>query len=263
MTNKSISGEASSREGTERRTPTQPKRGDDGARKRRKDARPAELIDAGLAEFALRGYAATRLEDVAKRAGVVKGTIYRYFADKEALFVAAVRSRITPVVGEAGDLADAYPGPTRDLVEAILRHVYARFVQTELRVILRIIIAESANFPQLAAFYHREAVSQGKALIERVIERGLRRGEVRPNAAARLPLVIMAPTVMAAMWKLTFDELEPLDVERFLEAHLALLDEGVFVQESEVRPNTDEPSTPKQGSQPRTGSKPAGVRRPP
>ncbi len=197
-------------------------------RRRRKEARPAELIEAGLAEFALRGFAGSRLEDVAGRAGVVKGTIYRYFADKEALFLAAVQSRATPVLGEIDRFVDAYPGTTRELIVFVLRTVYGRLVETDLSVLMRIIIAEGANFPALTALYHREMISKGRALLDRIVQRGIARGEVRANAAADLAMIIMAPAIMATIWKMTFEVHDPVATERFLAAHLALLDEGLL-----------------------------------
>jgi len=203
-------------------------------RSRRKDARPAELIEAGLAEFAARGFAGTRLDDVAMRAGVVKGTIYRYFADKEALFLAAVQSRATPVVGGLESAVAGFQGPTRELLQLLLKTVYARLVDSDLRVLMRVIIAEGVNFPGLTALYHREMISKGKRVLEMVIQRGIARGEVRNNAAADLPMIIMAPAIMAAVWKMTFDPLDPVSSERFLTAHLALLDEGLLRSSGET-----------------------------
>ncbi len=210
------------------------------ARVRRKDARPNELIEAGLAEFAARGFAATRLDDVAKRAGVVKGTIYRYFADKEALFLAAVQSRATPVLGGLETAVDAFNGTTSELLRLILHTVYARLVESDLRVLMRVIIAEGVNFPELAALYHREMITKGKAVLATVVQRGIARGEVRPNAAADLPIIIMAPAIMAAVWKMTFDPLDPVSTERFLAAHLALLEEGLMMP----RPASPNQTTP-------------------
>lgn len=197
-------------------------------RKRRKEARPAELIEAGLAEFSLRGFAATRLDDVAKRAGVAKGTIYRYFADKEALFLAAVQSRAIPVLGELDGFVEAFHGSTRDLLHLLLRTVYARLVDTDLKVLMRIIIAEGQNFPGLTAVYHREVISRGQALLARIVARGVSRGEITPSPVSDLPIVIMAPAIMSAIWKMTFDVHEPIATDRFIEAHFTLLDRGLL-----------------------------------
>ena len=204
------------------------------ARARRREARPSEIIEAGLAEFAARGFAATRLDDVAKRAGVVKGTIYRYFADKEALFLAAVQSRATPVLGGLEAAVDAFQGTTSDLLRVIVTTVYARLVDSDLRVLMRVIIAEGVNFPDLTALYHQEMISKGKQVLGMVIQRGIARGEVRNNAAADLPIIVMAPAIMAAVWKMTFDPLDPISTDRFMAAHLALLEEGLLRSHGEA-----------------------------
>ena len=196
--------------------------------RRRKEARPGELIDAGLQEFATHGFAATRLEDVARRAGVVKGTIYRYFADKEALFLAAVRSRITPVFDEISGSAAAFPGTTRELLQFILTVVHRRLVDSEAPVLIRIMIAEGERFPALTELYYREIVGKGRALLEAIVARGIARGEVRPGAAAELPLVIMAPAIMAAIWRMTFNRHAPISSEAFLAAHLDLVFNGLL-----------------------------------
>lgn len=197
-------------------------------RRRRKEARPAELVAAGLAEFARHGYAATRLEDVARRAGVAKGTIYRYFADKEALFLAAVRTEVAPVFDEVVGLVDAYPGTTRDLLGLLIGAVHRQLVGSELRVLMRVIIAEGERFPALTEHYYAETVSKGRALLERIVARGLSRGEVRPGAAADLPLVVVAPAIMAALWRMTFDRHAHIDAEAFLAAHLDLVCDGLL-----------------------------------
>jgi AcrR family transcriptional regulator len=156
-------------------------------RRRRKEARPAELVRAGLEEFALNGFAATRLEDVARRAGVVKGTIYRYFADKEALFLAAVRREVAPVFDEITGFIDAYPGTTHDLLKLLIETVHRQLVNSDLRVLIRIIIAEGERFPALTELYYAETVSKGRALLETIVARGIARGEVREGAAAASP----------------------------------------------------------------------------
>ena len=200
--------------------------------RRRKEARPAELIEAGLQEFALNGFSAARLDDVARRAGVVKGTIYRYFSDKEALFLAAVRSRITPVFDGITGLVDGFAGTTRDLLQLMLETIHRQLVNSEVRVLMRIIIAEGERFPALTDLYYREVISKGRALLERVVARGVERGEVREGAAADLPLVVVAPAIMAAIWRITFDRYAPIDGEAFLAAHLDLVFNGLLKRDS-------------------------------
>ena len=198
-------------------------------RRRRKDARPAEIIDAGLREFAEKGFAGARLEDVARRAGIAKGTIYRYFADKEALFLAAARARVVPVFVDADAFVEAFAGSTRELLRLIVTQIYGRLVETDLRVLIRIVLAEGAIFPSLTEHYHREAIVRGRRLLDRIVARGIARGEVRPGPAADLPIVIVAPAIVASIWKMAFDRLDPIATERFLAAHLDLVCEGLLV----------------------------------
>lgn len=207
--------------------------GDDGnregarKRRRRKQARPGEIIEAGLEAFGEAGFAATRLEEVARRAGIAKGTIYLYFDSKESLFEAAMRSRIAPVLDEAGGLIDVFPGSTHDLLRILIGTVYARVVDSDARVLIRIIIAEGGRFPALTELYHREVVSKGRRFLESIVARGLERGEFRPGPAADLPIVLFAPILMAAFWKMVFEPYDPIATERFLAAHLDLIFNGL------------------------------------
>jgi AcrR family transcriptional regulator len=196
-------------------------------RRRRKDARPAELLAAGFAEFAEKGFLATRLEDVALRAGVAKGTIYLYYDSKEALFEAAVRARILPLLGEAGQIVDAFDGPADELLGHVFKAAYARIADPETQTLFRIMIGEGHRFPALLEFYHTEFISKMLALLRRIIERGIRRGEFRRGAATELPLVVMAPGLMAAIWQMTFSSLQPISLQHFEAAHLDLILNGL------------------------------------
>ena len=192
------------------------------ARVRRKDARPGDLIEAAFKEFAAKGYAACRLDDVAARAGVAKGTIYRYFKDKNALFIATVRSRLPPFSAMTEVIA-GFPGPTRLLVEHLVTMAHTLIIDSELPVLLRIIIGEGHRFPALTQLYHQEGVAKGRALFEQIVARGVSRGEIRADHAPLLPMVMMSPMVMAVVWRLTFEGIEPLDRQEVLRAHLDLL----------------------------------------
>lgn len=202
-------------------------------RKRRKEDRPGEIIEAALAEFAAVGFAAARLEDVARRAGVVKGTIYRYFDDKEALFFAAVRQFASPKFDLLEQLVDDYSGSTRDLLRTLIGFIHANLAKGDLEVIVRIILTEGRNFPQLTELYHKEVISRGQAALGRIVARGVERGEVRAGAAAELPIVILSPAIMMAVWNMTFDRYNPIAPERFLRAHLDLVLNGFLVPDSE------------------------------
>ncbi len=197
-------------------------------RQRRKDARPAEIIEAGLAEFAEKGFAGARLSDVAARAGVVKGTIYRYFDNKEALFQAAVKSRIISTLDDVGDLVEAYPGSTDELLRLVLKVIYEKIVASDARVLLRIIIAEGARFPDIPAYYYRESIAKGMALIDRIVQRGISRGEFQDGPMTKMPNIIMGPAIFAAVWKMTFEPVEPLDLDLFMEAHVDMALNGLL-----------------------------------
>ncbi|MBL4646238.1 MAG: TetR family transcriptional regulator [Hyphomicrobiales bacterium] len=203
-------------------------------RKRRKEARPGEIIAAGLLEFADKGYAATRLDDVAKRAGVAKGTIYRYFDDKQALFLAAVQSHAVPTVGLLEKFVTEFDGTTRELLNQLFRIVHAKLVQGDLQILMRIIITEGRHFPELTELYYKEGVSKGQAILAKIIKRGIERGEIRDDAAAALPIIILAPAIMAIIWKMTFNHLHPVDPDTFFAAHVDLVLNGLLVHEPKV-----------------------------
>ncbi len=196
--------------------------------KRRKEARPGEIIEAGLMEFADKGFAATRLIDVAKRAGITKGTIYRYFADKEALFLAAVDLQISHVFKHTNEQISEFEGSTRQLLTMLFSNVHRNIVQGDMYILLRIILIEGKNFPQLPKLYYREGVTKGQQVLKRIIERGIERGEVRRGAASDLPIVVMAPALMAAIWKMMFHELQPVEPEKFYAAHVDLVMNGLL-----------------------------------
>lgn len=196
-------------------------------RKRRKDARPGEIVEAGLREFAEKGFAAARLEDIAARAGIVKGTIYRYFENKEALFREAVRLRVLPILQEADEMVARYPGPTDELLRGLLQAIYARFVASDTKVLMRIIIAEGQRFPDIPAYYHREMITKGEALLRKIIARGIERGEFRESAVRDYPAIIVAPALAAAILQMAFATQSSVDLDRYREAHLDLVLNGL------------------------------------
>ena len=196
---------------------------------RRKDERPGELIAAALELFVERGFAATRLEDVAARAGVSKGTLYLYFASKDELFRAVVRHGLVESIEAAEQLAREFRGGSIDLLEALLRKLWAVLVQSPYSGIPKLIIAEAGNFPELARFYFDEVMQRGLRLAVEVIERGIDAGELAPTDVRYLPRVAVAPIVMAALWKHAFafpQAPSPAD-EAYLETHLATLFRGI------------------------------------
>ncbi len=196
---------------------------------RRKDERPAELLDAALEEFVARGYAATRLEDVARRAGCTKGTIFLYFANKEELFKAMVRQNVLPGIQEAETLVERHQGSYRDLLAQVLRARWDGVVNSRLSGLPKLMFAEAVNFPELARFHMEEVVSRSQALIERVLRAGIAAGEFREHDTGSVARVAVSPLVMAALWKHSFEPhaVVHIDPDRYFEASLDLLLRGI------------------------------------
>ncbi|HCE09703.1 MAG TPA: TetR family transcriptional regulator [Oxalobacteraceae bacterium] len=201
---------------------------------RRKEARPQELLAAALDLFVERGYAATRLDDVAKCAGVSKGTLYLYFSNKEELFKAVVRENVLPVIGEAELAIVQHEGSSIALLRDIILGWWARIGDTKLSGISKLMMAESCNFPEVAKFYHDEVISRGNAMIERVLQRGVARGEFRPIDVQQATNVIAAPIVMLMMWKHSFGACrsEPISAPEFLATYIDLLFRGLLADPS-------------------------------
>jgi AcrR family transcriptional regulator len=184
--------------------------------------RRAAIIAAGLDEFIARGFAATRLDDVAKRAGVAKGTIYLHFTDKEALFQELVRTALAPLIGRL-TAPPVAGGSARALLEGFAETFARDVVQTKRGDILRLIIAEGARFPSLAEFYYREVVERGIAGLGKIIEYGIARGEIREQALMRFPQIVVAPAIVAVIWQGLFNKYAPLDAIAMLRVHLDLI----------------------------------------
>jgi AcrR family transcriptional regulator len=197
-------------------------------RRRRKQQRPGEIIEAAVQEFARRGFAATRLEDVAERAGVTKGTIYVYFKDKADLFKAAARSSLEPALTEIENLAANFDGSAEELLRAHIKSVYPKLVQNPRAAqLMRLLIAEGPQFPELVEFYYREIISHGLALLRRVVERGVARGEFRRTRALEFPQVIFGPVIAAMTWNLLLSNLHPIDFDAYAQTHLDVILNGL------------------------------------
>src|SRR6187551_1839563 len=191
------------------------------ARKGRGTDKHEAILAAALDEFSSQGFAATRLDDVAKRAGVAKGTIYLYFRDKESLFQELVRAMLTPVVGTIQALGKAeLPGPAlaERMVDLFVTEVY----ETRRKDVVRLMITEGRRFPKLAEFYYREVLSRIIAAVRTLLQRAAARGEV-PEGLAEFPQIIAAPGLVAIVWNGLFERFEPLDVRKMMKTHLDLL----------------------------------------
>src|SRR4051794_9468390 len=180
------------------------------------------IVAAALDEFVARGFAATRLDDVAKRAGVAKGTIYLHFTDKEALFQELVRTALVPLAGRLMAMPLA-GGSARSILEVFAETFVREVAQTRRGDIVRLIISEGARFPSLAEFYYREVVDRGIAGMRKLIEYGIARGEIKNEELARFPQIVVAPAMVAVIWQGLFGKHAPLDAMAMLKIHLDLI----------------------------------------
>jgi len=197
-----------------------PKKGSRRGR-RRKEERPQEILDAAFEEFAAHGYAAARLEDVARRGGIAKGTIYLYFKHKEGLFRAVVRSLIYPALGTLAKLVGSSSGSAEELLRKLLSGHYALVVRNKkARAILRLLIAESGKFPQLSDIFYREIIAPGVSTLRRILEKGVASGEFRKARIKDFPQILIAPGVLATFWMLIHGERHRLNLDAFMSAHM-------------------------------------------
>jgi AcrR family transcriptional regulator len=191
------------------------------ARKTRSIERREAILSAALDEFSIRGFEAARLDDVARRAGVAKGTIYLYFRDKESLFQELIRTMLTPLVGtiEAMGEADVPIALLADrIVDLFVREVYG----TRRKDVIRLMITEGRRFPKLAEFYYREVLSRVIGAVRALLRRAAARGEI-PEGLADYPQIVAAPGLVAIVWSGLFDRFEPLDVRKMMKTHVELL----------------------------------------
>ncbi|MEY2632822.1 MAG: hypothetical protein RIR00_1476 [Pseudomonadota bacterium] len=198
---------------------------------RRAEARPEEVLQAALAAFAERGYAATSLDEVARRAGITKGTLYLYFPNKAELFKAVVRNALVSNLSDARQRAASHSGSSWSLLAGLLREFTHRIVLSPLSAIPKLVIAEAGNFPDIAGFYFNEVVMPARQLLQGILQRGIAQGEFRPLDLDHIWRVVIAPLLLAILWQHSFKPYDPvpLDVERHLASHLDLLRHGLLL----------------------------------
>ena len=203
-------------------------------RSRRKEARPGELLSAALDLFVDKGYAATRVEEVAARAGVSKGTLFLYFPSKEALFQAVVRDNIAGRFAEWNAELDEFAGSSAELVHHTMRQWWERIGQTQAAGITKIMMSEGPLFPELAAFYQNEVIAPGHALLRRILQRGIDRGEFHIPNLDWAVYSLIAPMIFLVMWRYSMAACCPseraIDPLPFIETQVNLLLFGMQVR---------------------------------
>lgn len=198
-------------------------------RQRRKEARPAELLAAALEVFAEKGFAATRLEEIAARAGVSKGTVYLYFESKEALFKAAVEAAMTPAIEAVEAIANDPARPAAELLRCFIFGWWERIGATSLGAVPKLLVAESANFPEVARWFHETIIFRAQRAVARLIEIGIERGEFRPVDPMLAARIVFAPIFSIMIWRRAFGHFMPdlPEPRPFLEAAVTMLTHGL------------------------------------
>jgi AcrR family transcriptional regulator len=200
--------------------------------RRRKDARPGEIVAAALAVFAEKGFAAARLDDVARRAGVSKGALYLYFETKEQLFAAVVRDAVAPGLAQVRDMASAYQGSFAELVPMLLGQMARIAAASPLGGVIKMVIGEARNFPEIARVWHDTVVADKLATLSEVIARAQARGEIRPGDPRIHAISLISPLLMWVIWRETFVPVgaEPFDLEALAAQHVRTALDGLLVK---------------------------------
>ena len=200
-------------------------------RERRKEARPGELLDAALDLFVEKGFAATRSEEVAIRAGVSKGTLFLYFPSKEELFKAVVRENMVRHQTEGAEEIARFQGTSAALLEYLMLEWWRRYGATKASGISKLVMSEASNFPDLARFFQDEVVTPGHAMVRSVLQRGIDSGEFRPVDMGLTVHSVLAPLLFLVTWKHSMAPCCPssqqIDPETFIRHHTDLLVRGL------------------------------------
>jgi AcrR family transcriptional regulator len=196
------------------------------AKQRRAPAeRPQEILDAALAQFVETGFAGTRLDDVAKRAGLSKAAIYLYFDDKIALFQGVIRQAVASNLLTVEAMLAAHRGPVADLIPRILEFMAGRIEETPMASIAKLVLAESRAFPEIGRFYLKEVIGRGLPLMEGLIARGIAQGEFRKVDPGLTVRSMIGAMLLAGLWRTVFEPIgaEKLDVRALARHHADLM----------------------------------------
>jgi len=189
---------------------------------RRKEDRPQEITEAALEAFAEKGYAATRVEEVAKRAGVSKGLMYLYFKTKEELFKAVVKSVVVRRVDQLIGTVESTDLSSEDFIRGPLSSFLKQLPGSPVAIVIRLLISEGPRHPDLVDYYYDNVVAKGLAAITGFVERGVERGEFRKSVVTELPQLFLAPVMLSIIWSIIFKTRE-LDTDKLIETQIELL----------------------------------------
>lgn len=190
---------------------------------RRKEDRPAEITAAAMQTFAENGYDATRVEEVARKAGVSKGLLYLYFKTKEELFKAVVRNFVTPHLDSLVDITESSDLSATEFIRGPFLEFAKTVPKSPARKLIRLMVAEGPKHPDLIEWYWNNVVSRGIATLRTVIDKGVATGELRPSALQEFPHLLVSPVLFSTVFTQLFGPHARLDTDRFLEAHIELV----------------------------------------
>lgn len=190
--------------------------------RRRKQDRPQEITAAAFEVFAENGYASTRVEEVARRAGVSKGLMYLYFKTKEELFKAVIRNIVIRRVDALIDNVETTELSSRDFIRGPLASFMKKIPGSPVAVVVRLLISEGPRHPDLVEFYYQNVVKKVLAAIHRFVERGIDRGEFRHSAIDELPHLFFAPVMLSIVWRTTFSK-HPLDTDKLIQTQIDMV----------------------------------------
>ncbi|MEJ7687178.1 MAG: TetR/AcrR family transcriptional regulator [Variovorax sp.] len=203
-------------------------------RERRKEARPGELLEAALDLFVDKGFAATRAEEVAARAGVSKGTLFLYFPSKEELFKAVIVENLSGRFTEWNTEFEAFEGSTADMLRHCMSIWWERVGSTKASGLTKLMMSEGRNFPELAEFYRQEVVRPGHALLRRILRRGIDSGEFGPIDVDHAIYAVVAPMIFLMLWKhsavICVDGEADIDPHKYLATQADIVLNGLGIQ---------------------------------
>ncbi|HYE42134.1 MAG TPA: TetR/AcrR family transcriptional regulator [Caulobacteraceae bacterium] len=201
--------------------------------RRRKEARPAEIVEAAFAVFAEKGFAAARLDEIARRAGVSKGALYLYFETKEDLFRAVVRDAVAPNVAAIAAFAESWPGSFAELARMLLPRAAQMLVATGAGKVAKMVIGESRNFPELARHWHAEVITPALGALSRRIQRAQEQGELRPGDPRACAFSLVGPLLMGLIWREVMEPIgaEPVDIEALAAQHVETVLAGLLARQ--------------------------------
>ncbi len=197
------------------------------AYRRRKEERPDEILAAALHEFNERGFARASMARIAQSAGVSRATLYLYFVNKEALFLAVAEEAMAGFTQGASEKMEMGDHTTEDTLRTLFRQFYQTMTSTKNSALMRILISEGPAMPHLVEAYHSQILARGRTLLERIIARGIERNEIRPGPATQIPQILIAPAMFYAIHGMVFGALETLDEDAFAEAHIDVIMRGI------------------------------------